>query len=66
MEFIYTDKTKGIFDLKIFSNMNASEGIMLYLIMVHGGLEITKVCPTNTSRIEAIGLNGQVFTPNTR
>jgi len=55
--YVYDSNSKALADLKRFSEMNANEDRLLYLVAV-GGWEI-RSAPVGI--IEAIALNGKVF-----
>lgn len=63
MSHLYTKKDEALFDLKLFSNMNANEGKTLYLKkMKDSKLMIDRVI-FHDDVIEAMAFNGKVFLP---
>jgi hypothetical protein len=63
MSHLYTKKDEALFDLRLFSNMNANEGKTLYLRKTKDNkLAISNVV-FHDDVIEAIAVNGKVFQP---
>lgn len=61
--FYYDNKDQALFDLKLFSNMNANENKVLYLKKGDPGYWIDHDA-VHGDDIEAIALNGVVFLPS--
>jgi hypothetical protein len=60
-DFKYIRLSNARFDLKLFSEMNMNECKVMYLVSVLGGWQIVTQLPADVNRIEAIAINGKIF-----
>jgi hypothetical protein len=61
--FYYGIKEHALFDLKLFSTMNANENIVLYVKKTNDGCFWIDHNTVFSDEIEAIAINGKVFLP---